>query len=359
MNRIFLITVILPTIASCVYYGFIASDVYISESRFVVRSPQRQTTGSLGSLLSGAGFSKSQDDTYTVRDYIESRDALGELEKRLGTKNIFSDNSIDFFNRFAPFKFEDSFEDLYKYYSNHIELSLDNQSSILTLKTRAFSAKDARAINEALIEQSEALVNQLNERGRQDLLRFANQEVELAQKKAQAAALRVSHFRNSKGVIDPERQSSIQLQQISKIQEDLLSTQTQIAQLRSLTRDNPQIAALERRADVLKSAISSENSHVAGAGETSLAGKAAEYQEVNLQREFADRQLASALSSLEQARNEAIRKQLYLERVAQPSLPDKAMEPKRIHGIIATLAAGLLAWGILTLLFSAISEHRD
>lgn len=359
MNRIFLITVFIPTVISSLYYCFIASDVYISESRFVVRSPQKQSSTGLGSLLTGAGFSKSQDDTYTVRDYIESRDALSGLEKRLGTKKLFGDKNIDLFNRFAPFEFNESFEDLYQYYLKHIELSLESQSSILTLKTRAFSAGDARAINEALLEQSEALVNRLNERAREDMLQFATQQVELAQHKAQTAAMRVAQFRNSKGVIDPEKQSSIQLQQISKIQDDLLSTEAQIAQLKSLTRDNPQIEVLQKRADILRSAIATEKSHVAGNGEASLAGKAAEYQEVNLQREFADRQLASALSSLEQARNEAIQKQLYLERIAQPSTPDKALEPKRIHGVLATLAAGLLAWGILTLLFSAIAEHRD
>lgn len=359
MNRIFLITVIIPTIASCLYYGLIASDVYISESRFVVRSPQKQSAGSLGSLLTGAGFSRSEDDTYTVRDYIESRDALAELEKRLGTKTIFSSPHIDFFSRFAPFNFDDSFEELYKYYSNHIELSLDTQSSILTLKTRAYTSQDTRAINEVLLELSETLVNKLNERGRKDLLSFATEEVKQAQRAAQVATLNLSEFRNKKGVIDPERQSSLQFEKIGKMQEDLLTAQMQLAQLQSSTLENPQIVTLKKRISILSSAIASENSRIAGAGETSLAGKAASYQELNLQREFADRQLAAALSSLEQARAEAMKKQLYLERIASPSLPDKATEPRRIYGVVATLVIGFFAWGILTLLFSAIREHRD
>ena len=57
------LTVIIPTALAVIYFGLIASDVYISESRFVVRSPQRQAQTGLGALLQGTGFSRSQDDT--------------------------------------------------------------------------------------------------------------------------------------------------------------------------------------------------------------------------------------------------------------------------------------------------------
>jgi capsular polysaccharide transport system permease protein len=39
LNRLFLLTVVLPTLIAVLYFGFIASDVYLSESRFVVRTP--------------------------------------------------------------------------------------------------------------------------------------------------------------------------------------------------------------------------------------------------------------------------------------------------------------------------------
>ena len=52
-HRLFWSAVVLPTLAAIVYFGFIAADVYISESRFVVRSPERQTASPLGMLLKG------------------------------------------------------------------------------------------------------------------------------------------------------------------------------------------------------------------------------------------------------------------------------------------------------------------
>src|SRR5689334_1498219 len=56
IDRLLLISVVIPTALAVVYFSLIASDRYISESRFVVRSNKGTSTGSsLGGLLSGGG----------------------------------------------------------------------------------------------------------------------------------------------------------------------------------------------------------------------------------------------------------------------------------------------------------------
>jgi capsular polysaccharide transport system permease protein len=62
---------------------------------------------------------------------------------------------------------------------------------------------------------------------------------------------------------------------------------------------------------------------------------------------------------LELARNEAQRQQLYLERISAPSLPDAAMEPRRVRSVIAVFLLGLVLWGVLTLTVAAVREHVD
>ena len=100
LNGTFLITVAIPTLLALVYYGMVVSDAYISESRFVVRSPQRAAPTGLGALLASAGISRSHDDTYTVHGYVLSRDALAELDKALKVRENFSGQHIDLFSRF-------------------------------------------------------------------------------------------------------------------------------------------------------------------------------------------------------------------------------------------------------------------
>ena len=358
INRLFLLTVALPTALAVVYFGLMASDVYISESRIVVRSPDRQAATGLGALLKGAGFSRAQDDSFTVHDYVLSRDALKEINDSLGVAKAFGSSDVDIFSRFGGLDFDTSFEALHRYYQKKIDVQQDSASSISTLTVRAYSAQDSQSINQKLLELSEGLVNRLNERGRQDLIRSAATEVADAETKSKTAALALSVYRNAKGVVDPERQATVQLQQVAKLQDELIATKTQLAQLRAFTPQNPQIQSLQLRAQTLQSEMNAETSKVTG-GELSLANKAADFQRLALEREFADKQLASAMASLEQARNEAQRKQVYIERIAQPSLPDIAMEPRRLRGILASFVLGLVAWGILSMLLAGVREHQD
>ncbi len=90
-NCLFLLCVALPTVVACVYFGLITSDVYVSESRFVVRSPKQKTLTGLGAILQGAGFSQAEDDTYSVHDFILSRDTLQKLNDKLKLDELFSD----------------------------------------------------------------------------------------------------------------------------------------------------------------------------------------------------------------------------------------------------------------------------
>jgi capsular polysaccharide transport system permease protein len=291
-NKLFLATVVVPTALSILYFGLIASDVYITESKFVVRSPQKSSPLSMGDVFGKIGFSKSDDDSYSVRDYITSRDALNTLNQEIKIKDIYSQSSIDVFNRYPGLKFWDnSLERFHGYYQEHIGVQVDGSSSISTLIVRAYTAEDAAKINQRLVDMSEALVNRLNERARQDLIKTANSEVSIAKNKLETISQELTKMRSQNTNHEPEKQ-------VSKLQ--------------------------------------------------SLA----------LERDFADKQLATALASLEQARAEALRKQLYIERVVQASQPDKAMEPRRIKGIFTTFILGLISWGVLSLMISGIKEHH-
>ena len=348
MNRLFFITVLLPTFLAIIYFGFIAADVYISESRFVVRSPDRQVATGLGALLKSTGFSRSQDDSYTVQDVMRSRDALKIINTELPLDKAFGGSNGDIISRFNSLGLDGSQEALYRYYQNKISIDLDSSSSISTLKVNAFKAEDAYRINSLLLELAERLVNQLNQRGRQDMIRFAMSEVEIAEQKAKAANLALAEYRNQQGIFDPERQSAMQLQLVSKLQDELIAAQTQLEQVRVFTPENPQIPVLQKRVSTLQSEINKQMSKVAG-GNASLTKKSAEYERLVLERGFAEKQLAAALVSLEQARNDAQRKQLYLERIVQPSKPDVAVEPRRLRAILTTLVLGLICWGIFTI----------
>jgi capsular polysaccharide transport system permease protein len=358
---LFAIIVVLPTLLAIIYYGLVASDVYVSEASFIVRSPQLQSSNGLSALLQNTGvaaFDKAPDDVYAVSDFVLSRDALRQIDKKVDFRGAMSDSSIDMLSRFNPFGWRSSFEDLYRYYGNHVTVDVDSSSSISTLTIRAFSAKEAQAIAEQLMETAERRVNELNTRARNDLIHVAQAEVDEAGAGAKQATLALANYRNSHVVIDPEQQGKLQLEQVAAIQQQLIATQTQLSQLRTFTPKNPQIAATELREKNLQEQMDALTSKVAGE-RTSLASKSVEYEWLNLARDFAEKRLAAATAALVQARMDALRKQLYLERVVEPNLPDYAMEPRRLRAVLIVLGFGLILWSMLKLLIAGVREHQD
>ena len=358
VSGLFLLTVIIPTALAIIYFGFIASDVYVSESRFVVRSPDKPTVSGLGVLLKSAAFSNAAgDEIYTADNYIQSRDALRALDRNKAVVRAYSRGGISVFDRFNATGLRGSFEDLYEYFEKKVSVDYDTVSSITTLTVRAYTPADARRFNEQLLGLAEETVNRLNRRGRADVVQLAEQEVQDAEEAERQAALSLAQFRNASGTLDPEKQAAVQLQMISKLQDELIGSRMQLLQLRSIAPENPQIPILQTRIAGLSREIDRQLGLVAGS-RGSLSASAVRYTRLQLERDFSEKRLAAALTALQDARAEARRKQAYVERIAQPSLPDDAQEPRRLRGIFATLVLGLVAWVILTMLLAGVREHH-
>lgn len=358
VNRLFLATVVLPTVLATIYFGLMATEVYVSQTQFVVRSPDKPATSGLGVLLKSVGFSNAGDEIFATQDYVVSRDALRALNAKNAVELAYTRPHVSMFDRFNPLGWNGSFEDLYEYYRDKVSIEHDATSSITTLSVQAFTAEDAFRFNKQLLAQAEGLVNRLNARGQTDLVNYAKRETEEAEQAGLRASRELARYRNQRGVIDPERQATVQLQMVSKLQDELIGARTQLAQLRALAPENPQIPVLETRIGALTREIDVALGRVTGA-QSSFSAAAVRYQRLELEREFAAKRLTAALTSLQEARNEARRQQAYVERIVQPSLPDEAAHPRRLRGILATFILGLVAYGILTMLLAGIREHKD
>lgn len=359
LNGLFYIFVVIPTLIATLYFGFLASDVYVSESKFVVRSPDKPTPIGLGAAIAGAaGLSSSSTESFAAKAYVESRDALRSVDRNGAFRKAYESSHIWIGERFGTLGLTDSFEALYKYYLTKVKVETDVTSSISTLTVRAYSAQDARSINEHILRLAEDTINGMNERSRGDMVKFALAEVQDAKQQSRQAGAALAEFRNRRGVVDPEIQATAKLQMISTLQDKLIAARTQLNQLRRFTPQNPQIPAVEEQISTLTGEIDNQSSSLTG-GSKSLAANSAQYQRLFVENEFTDKQLAAALASLQEARNDARRQQVYVQRIAEPSLPDAPIEPLRLRGILATLALGLLAWGIASMLVAGVKEHAQ
>jgi capsular polysaccharide transport system permease protein len=357
-DLLFLVVVVVPVLASILYFGLLASDIYISESRFVVRAPEKPAPIGLGAILQSAGFSNATDEVSAAQSYAVSRDALRAINKGDTFEKAYTRPGISMVDRFNPFGLSGSFEELYRYFQSKVSIQNDAATSITTLTVRAYTPQDARRFNQELLELSEATVNRLNLRGREDLVRFAQSEVDQAKARATDAAVALAGYRKRSGIVDPEKQADAQMQMISNLQNQLIAGKTQLAQLEKYAPENPQIPVVRTQIAAVQQQIDQEEGKVTG-NRRSLAGSAVQFQRLTVENDFATQQLAAALASLEQARNEARKKQAYVERIVEPNVPDSPMEPRRLRGIFTTLVLSLIAYGILRMLLAGVKEHAQ
>lgn len=356
--RWFIALVIVPTILAAIYYGLFASDVYISESRFVIKSPSQKaaSTSTLANLIQTTGLSGGQEQTNEVLAYVHSRDALKTLETDTGVKTRFASPQADFFSRF-PHPFTDnSFENLFQFYGKMVDARLDTQTNTAVITVKAFTPTDAYKINASLLRQSEALVNRLNDRAQTTGIAEAQKQVDLATQRARSARMALGQYRNTQELIDPGKQAAGMLEIANGLIAQRAALQAQLDLMQRLTPRNPSIPALRNRIDAVSAQIGAQDSRVVGS-DSGIASKMGGYENLLVEQEFATQSLNVANAALVQARADAQKQQFYLERVVDPNMPDMPLLPKRLVSIIVVAAACCFLYFVGWMFVVGILEH--
>jgi len=348
----------LPTLLAAIYYGLIASPIYVSQSTFVIKSPGQKgaPTLSLANLVQTGGLSAGQEQTKEVLQYIRSRDALKDLQKRTDLRAKFSDRGADFLSRFpAPFR-EASFENLYRYYGSMIGADLDAESGLAQVQVQAFTPRDAYDINSRLLDLSEGLVNRLNERAEGRAIAEAERRVGQAELRVRNARVALSAYRNRQELLDPKAQAAGVLDISNKLVAEQAALQAQLDLMQRMAPRNPSIPAVRSRIMAIGREIAAQNGRAVGTP-TGIASKLSTYEKLNVEQEFATQMLTAANASLEQARTEAQKQQFYLERVVEPNTPDQPTLPHGFKRVLTVFGASLCLYFIGWMLVVGILEH--
>ncbi len=354
----FLVVVGLPTALAAVYYLLIASPRYVSEAHFVVRSAQVSQPSAVGLALNVAGFSMGMNEAFAVHEYLSSRDSLKEIQKKFDLRAILGRRGADPLSRYPRPWDGKSEEALYKAYLRFLTIGYDSGTGISTIKVEAFTPGEAHALNRALLDSGEALINQLNERASANAVRDAERDRAVAVAAADKAKEALTAFRTSAKFIDPRTEATENTQIIATLAVTIAQMRAERDQLMAEAPSSPQLAPLNRRIAGLERQISEARARMAGQAD-SLAPKVGTYEDLLLQREIAERRVTQAEAALLSAQQNATRQKLYLERIVEPSMPDKGTEPRRWRSILTVFASALLAYAIGWLVWAGIREHRQ
>ncbi|HTV89079.1 MAG TPA: hypothetical protein VME41_08695 [Stellaceae bacterium] len=350
-----------PTLLAGVYYFAVASDLYVSEVEFIVHSPTKENSNSItGLLASMGGASQGSEDAYAVNDYIMSRDVVQKLVTHDDLIGVLDRPEGDFVTRAAGllvFRRKD-FEALYKTYQRFVSVDLDTTTGVSTLDVKAYRPHDAQNIAQALVRLSEAKVNEMNAQEREDAVGSFEAQVKSIEGRIAKLEDQMTAYRLKQQMLDPMSASKGPLEIVAQLNLQLAETKAQLADKLRNSPHSPQIPVLRVRVRSLDRLIVEEHRRITG-DHGSVATAAGEFDRLQVQLQLSEKALASAFLSLQQARLQAQRQQLYLETITQPNLADYPLYPKRIASFATVLVTCLLTYGMAWLLIAGVREHAS
>ena len=353
----FLLIVVSPTLLAGLYFGLLASDVFVSESRFVVRTAEKpDQPGGLEGLFKGF-VGSDQTDLLFVRDYLLSRQVADELDRALALRNIYGEG--DRLARFpAPWE-PPSREAFFPYYQNHVKVAVDGASSVAALTVRGFTPAFVARLNRALLATAAMRIDALNAQIRRDASAQAEHELARALADLARSEEAIAAYRRQHDVIDPEKQAAVELEGGQDLAGKLVAAQAQLAQVRRIAPQSSQIPVLEAQVSSIARSLTVLRATVTSPASSSRSQTAEDYRAIVTRRDIATKIVAAATEARIRARADTERRHLYLEIVSQPSVPDEALLPRRLRAILGTFVLALICWGGVSLLWSGVREHRD
>lgn len=357
LGRRISIGVLLPTLISAVYFGFIATPQFESVSIFTINSSENNAAPSLSLFLGSLPDTNSVRDALLAREYILSRDMLAYLAEEHQFLEHYRQADIDWFSRLGD---DESSEDIYEYYLDHVTIRHDAETSAIELRVLAFDTETARRFSFALLEKTEDAVNRLSEEARQDSIRFTQEEVSAAEDRLTAARRALIDLQQEGEVFNPEQAAGAVLEVRSGLEGELARARAELSALRSSMQPTaPRVVAQRQRVSALAAQVARQNRRLVDDESEAVNDTIARFEPAVLEKEFAEQAYQSALASLEVARIEANRKHRYLVRIAEPSAPDEYTHPSILMGILGVLVLSFGLLGVGSLLLAVLREHAN
>ncbi|POZ51980.1 chain-length determining protein [Methylovulum psychrotolerans] len=344
------------------YWGFYASDLYISQAHVIIRSTEISSGQSfdLGSLL-GAANSADRADQLLLRDYLLSVDMLKKLDARLHLREHYSAPEHDWFSRLGT-RFNDTLEieEFYDYYLGRVSVEFDDFAGVLVIQAQGYDPQTAQAITAALVDDGERFMNELAHNLAREQVSFLSKQVADIGQATLKSRQALLDYQNRHGLVSPQASTENRAGIVNALESQLATFQTTRSAMlgylmpnaANIVELNLQIAALERQ-------IAAEKAKLAAPEGKPLNSTVEEYQRLEMLASFNQDIYKTALTALEQGRFEASRTLKKMSVLQPPTLPEYPLEPRRIYNSAVSVLMILLAAGIVHLLAAIIRDHKD
>lgn len=346
-------------VLAVIYWGFVASDRYISEAKVVIERTDMSAASAMdiGSLLTGV-TGGNHADQMQLRAYLLSTDMLVKLDEKLDLRGHYSDSSRDplsrMWNKNAPQEW------FHRYFLSRVSVEFDDYSGVLVIAAQAYDPKMANAIASAMVQEGERYMNELGHAMAREQVVFLEGQVSEMARKAMEKRQELLAFQNQKGILAPQSTAEALQSNIYRLEAGLSDLKARrSAMLGYLSPDAPSVVELDMQVRGIEKQIQQEQGRLTSPKGQTLNSMTEEYQRMEFAAKFAEDVYKTALVALEKGRIEALRTLKKISVLQAPTLPQYPWEPRRLYNIVVFILSALVLAGIIHLLAAVIRDHQD
>lgn len=351
--------VLLPACLATAYLFIVAKDQYASTVGFTVRREETPSNDFLGGLSRLAGSTTS--DTDILYDFVLSQEMVRLVDDKVDLRAIYSTAWPD--DPMFAYDPAGTIEDLHKQWLAMMKVDYDGASGLISLESRAFTAKDAMLVANAAFEQASTMINALSADAQADATRYTQGDLGSTVARLKTAREALTTFRMRTQIVDITSDIQSQMGILTKLQEQLANNLIENDILRETAReDDPRLSQGDQRIRVIEARIASERAKFGsgglGPGGEDYATLAAAYEGLTVDLEFAEAGYRSAQAAHEAAKTAAQRQSRYLAPHIRPTLAEQALYPHRMVYSGMILFFLMAVWAICVMVYYSIRDRR-
>jgi len=340
------------------YWLIIASDRYVSEAHIIIQRTDLAAgqVVDFSNLLGGSMGSSA--DQLLLRDHLLSIDMLLALDAKLDLRNHYSNWRRDPLSRIwsatAPI------ERFHGYFQSRVSVDFDEYTGILVIKAQAYDPDTAHAIASLMVAEGERHMNTMAHDLADEQVRFLERQVAEMNDRAMRSRQLLIAFQNENSLASPQNAAQTLESIIGSLEAQLTELHTRkTAMLGYLMPGSPGVRELELQIAATEKQIKREQKRLASPEGNTLNSAIEAFQRLEMEAAFAQDVYKTSLVALEKGRIEATRTLKKVSILQSPSMPEAAVQPRRIYNTIVFLLLSLMVAGVLNLVAVIIRDHRD
>ncbi|SFV58516.1 Capsular polysaccharide export system inner membrane protein KpsE [hydrothermal vent metagenome] len=356
-NIRFLLLFLLPFTLISYYILFVQTELYESSSTVLIKDlkPSSTPTDMLTALMPTS--SSNIQDSKLIEKFIYSTEMFRKVDKKFSLKEHYMSNKLDFLQRMYSFS---SSEDFLKLYKKRLVISYDELSNTLDIACLHTDPKRAKEMLQYIIVEAEKKLNMYDKENGNELLDFIKNQEKQNKKVLLHSIETLLAYQNDHKTIDPSIDIRAKSTILAEMEKKVVQKDIEYANLKQYMNTNSiELKTLSAEIKSLKKKREEIRSELSGVSKNELNEDLFEFETLKSDVEFNKERYKQTLIQLDMAMIQATQNAKNFIVITKPTLAEDYSSPDKVKNIITLFMVLFMIYGIISMIYSIIKDHRD